>query len=71
MFEVARYIPGREALQCRSAANPYRVAWEAAARLPVPQAIDEVSRVCGIPFAQASLLVFCELRETQPLEPSL
>ncbi|HEV2370239.1 MAG TPA: hypothetical protein VGR90_10220 [Acidimicrobiales bacterium] len=69
MFEVSRYIPGRDSLCCDTA-NPYLVAWEAAARLPVPEAISEVARVCGLPFAQASLLVFCELRESQPLEPA-
>ena len=70
MLEVSSFIPGREALCCRTAEDPYRVAWEAAARLPVSEAIHEVARVCGIPLEQANLLVFCELREAQPLEPS-
>jgi len=70
MFEVAKYIPGRDSLGNPGAQNPYRVAWEAGARLPVAQAIDEVARVCHITYSQASLLVFCELRESQPLEPS-
>ena len=71
MFEASRYIPERDSLRCPAAANPYRVAWEAAARLPVREAIAEVATICDIPFAQASLLVFCELRENQPVEPAL
>ena len=69
MVEVSSFIPGRETLHCQTAEDPYRVAWEAAATLPVHEAIDEVVRRCGIPLEQANLLVFCELREAQPVEP--
>ena len=63
------FLPSRERLRCSTGEDPYRVAWELAASLPVPQAIVEVARRCGLPVAEASLLVFCELREDQPIAP--
>ena len=69
MEDVSRFIPGRESIHCQTAEDPYRAAWEAAAHLPIPEAIDEVVRRCGIPFEQANLLVFCEAREAQPILP--
>ena len=68
-LDVSRFIPGRDTIHCQTAEDPYRTAWEAAAHLPIPDAIDEVVRRCGIPFEQANLLVFCEVREAQPIEP--
>lgn len=69
MLDIANFIPGREALHCRTSEDPYRIAWEAAGRLPVTQAIAEVAQRCGMPSGEASLLVFCELREPAPLLP--
>lgn len=69
MLDVTRFIPGRDSIPCPGAEDPYRIAWEAAARLPIPDAIDEVARRCGVPAEVANLLVFCEVREAAPLGP--
>lgn len=69
-FDSVRFIPRRESLHCRTQEDPYRVAWEAAGRLPVPQAIAEVAQRCGLPAQEASLLVFCELTEPAPVLPA-
>jgi hypothetical protein len=68
-MDVSAFIPGRDTIHCQTAADPYRTAWEAAAHLPIPDAINEVVHRCGIPFDQASLLVFCEVREARPVLP--
>ncbi|HZT67201.1 MAG TPA: hypothetical protein VFA11_15535 [Acidimicrobiales bacterium] len=67
--DTSAFIPTRDRLHCQTAEDPYRVAWEAASTLPVPQAIAEVVSRCGVPKEEASLLVFCELREESPLVP--
>lgn len=69
LMDVSRFIPGRDAIHCRTAEDPYRIAWEAAAHLSIPDAVDEVVQRCGITIEQASLLVFCEVRESQPVLP--
>ena len=69
MLDVSAFIPGRDTIHCQTAADPYRTAWEAAAHLSIPDAINEVVRRCGIPFEQANLLVFCEVRESHPVLP--
>lgn len=69
MTDVSAFIPGRESIHCQTAEDPYRAAWEAAAHLPIPDAVNEVVRRCGISVEQASLLVFCEMREAQPIVP--
>lgn len=67
--DTSAYIPTRDRLHCATAEDPYRVAWEAASTLPVPQAIAEVVSRCGLPQDEASLLVFCELQEDRPVVP--
>ncbi|HET6810251.1 MAG TPA: hypothetical protein VFH50_04510 [Acidimicrobiales bacterium] len=69
MLDISTLIPGRDSIRCQTTADPYRTAWEAAAQLPIPDAINEVVRRCGIPFDQANLLVFCEVREAFPVRP--
>ncbi|HEX5268434.1 MAG TPA: hypothetical protein VFW24_16820 [Acidimicrobiales bacterium] len=69
MLDVSTFIPGPDSIRCRTAADPYRTAWEAAAHLSIPDAVNEVVLRCGIPFDQASLLVFCEMRESHPIVP--
>jgi len=69
-LDLSNYIPRRDSLHCASTEDPYRVAWEAAATMPVTQAIAAVADRCGMPVQEASLLVFCELRESQPVVPA-
>lgn len=69
MLDVTRFIPGRDAIPCTPAEDPYRIAWEAAARLPIPDAVDEVARRCGVAADVANLLVFCEVTEASPIGP--
>lgn len=68
-LDVTRFIPVRDSIPCPGAEDPYLIAWEAAARLPIPDAIDEVARRCGVPLGLANLLVFCEVREAEPVAP--
>lgn len=67
--DSATFLPTRDRLHCRTAEDPYQVAWEAATSLPVPQAIAQVADRCGLPLSEASLLVFCELSEDRPVAP--
>jgi hypothetical protein len=70
MFDLSNYIPRRDSLHYVGTEDPYRVAWEAAATMPVTQAIAAVADRCGMPLQEASLLVFCELSEVEPVVPA-